>query len=246
MWRYPTLALPSLAPPPSALALHPLEGHAVNMHGEPPIEGHSEGQEQRRVYPPHEVQARLEVSASGLRRLAGIYERTIGPLPRDDRGRVWPEEAVHALEDARALVRESRAVSIEAALRGQEVGGEAEPYPATQKPSLDEINPGAVILEELRRLRELVEEQNRRISELEEAVRTGGRELEKNREHLAKVLDEGEVTQNFAEFNDSAPPVESKAQNETLKSEESTGPEAHEPGFWRRVAAWFGFGVRRP
>jgi hypothetical protein len=88
-------------------------------------EGISEGQEQRRVYPPHEVQSRLAVSASGLRRLAGIYERTMGPLPRDERGRMWPEDAVEALEDARTLVRESRGISIEAALRGQEVRGAA-------------------------------------------------------------------------------------------------------------------------
>ncbi|HVF02791.1 MAG TPA: hypothetical protein VNA27_15815 [Rubrobacteraceae bacterium] len=89
--------------------------------GDSGAEGIPKGQEQRRVYPPSEVQARLEVSASGLRRLAGIYERTVGSLPRDERGRVWPEDAVEALEDARAMVRESRAVSIEAALRGQEL-----------------------------------------------------------------------------------------------------------------------------
>lgn len=128
-------------------------------------EGIPEGQEQRRVYPPAEVQARLEVSASGLRRLAGIYERTIGPLPRDERGRVWPEDAVHALEDARALVRDSRAVSIEAALSGQELEGEAEPYPATQRASRGNIDPGAAILEELRGLREAVDKQNRLLRE---------------------------------------------------------------------------------
>ena len=80
------------------------------------------GPDTRRVYPPAEVQARLEVSASGLRRLAGIYERTVGQLPRDERGRVWPEEAVEQLERARAIVRDQRAVSIEAALRLDQEG----------------------------------------------------------------------------------------------------------------------------
>jgi hypothetical protein len=183
------------------------------MEGERP----PEGQEQRRVYPPAEVQARLEVSASGLRRLAGIYERTVGPLPRDERGRVWPEDAVHALEEARALVRDSRAVSIEAALRGQEVVHDAEPYPATQRPSRDDMDPGAAILEELRALRMLVEEQTRRISELEESVRTG-RELESPQDDQLVAGPE--------------PTVEpSQDQDDT--------------NLWQRVAAWFGFGVRR-
>ncbi len=216
------------------------------MDGEPPIEGQSEGQEQRRVYPPHEVQARLEVSASGLRRLAGIYERTIGPLPRDDRGRVWPEEAVEALEDARALVRDRRAVSIEAALRGQEVGGEAEPYPATQKPSVDEINPGAAILEELRALRALVEEQNRRISELEEAVRTG-RELEASPEAgpaPAPVEPSLGPPPAAPDVSGKMPPVELVPESDA-ETEEPTEPEAHEPGLWQRVAGWFGFGPHR-
>ena len=222
-------------------------------------------QEQRRVYPPHEVQSRLEVSASGLRRLAGIYERTIGPLPRDDRGRVWPEDAVEALEDARALVRESRAVSIEAALRGQEVGGEAGPYPATQRPSGGSTDAGAAIVEELRALRVQIEENNRRISELEEAVRTG-RELENplNSAELNPpvvsdhVLEEGPepspehhpatVAGSEAQAAMSAqvgtaphpPPVPATS------APRETTPESREPGPWRRVLDWFGFGVRRP
>src|SRR5215207_8384443 len=126
------------------------------MDSEPPIEGQQEGQHTQRLFSPSEVQTRLEVSASGLRRLAGIYERTVGPLPRDERGRVWPEDAVHSLEDARALVRESRAVSIEAALRGQELDHEAaaEHFPATQKPSRGDIDARAAVLEEVRGLRE--------------------------------------------------------------------------------------------
>lgn len=194
-------------------------------------EGRGEA-EQRRVYPPAEVQARLEVSASGLRRLAGIYERTIGPLPRDDRGRVWPEDAVEALEDARALVRESRAVSIEAALRGQELDPGTEAYPATQRPSHATADPGAAILEELRALRELVEEQNRRISELEEAVRTGSPSRELEPPTGPDLGGEG-VPDEIA----AAPPAD--AGPEPGQDRADTNP-------WRRVLAWFGFGVRRP
>ncbi len=205
-------------------------------------EGIPEGQgepQQRRVYPPAEVQARLEVSASGLRRLAGIYERTVGPLPRDERGRVWPEDAVKALEDARALVRESRAVSIEAALRGHEVLHDAEPYPATQRPSRGDTDPGAAILEELRALRGAIEEltrreeeHTRRISELEEAVRTG-RELEApgglaGDEESVEVLEE-----------------ETRRSDVLDNPQEEVRPEIRR-GPWRRVLAWFGFGVRRP
>lgn len=235
------------------------------MDHKPPIEGQPEGEEPRRVYPPHEVQARLEVSASGLRRLAGIYERTVGPLPRDDRGRVWPEGAVEALEDARALVRESRAVSIEAALRGQEVGSDAEPYPATQRPPVDEISPGAAILEELRSLRMLVEEQNRRISELEEAVRTG-RELE-NKAPKMGSLNPPVVSHDVSEEGPEPSPEEhpanvagSEAQAAmsaqvgtaphpppvpATSAPRDTPPEPTEQGLWRRMAAWFGFGHHR-
>lgn len=64
-----------------------------------------------------EAAERLGISPSGLRRLARIYEDKRGKLPRDNqRGRVWPEEIIDQLEQARALVHEERAVSIEKAL----------------------------------------------------------------------------------------------------------------------------------
>lgn len=239
------------------------------MEGEPPIEGQPVSSEGRRVYPPSEVQARLEVSASGLRRLALIYERTIGPLPRDDRGRVWPEDAVEALEDARALVRESRAVSIEAALRGQEVGFDAEPHPVTKRPHTDEINPGAAILEELRALRAAIEhltrreeEQSRRIAELEEAVR-GGRELETSEEpantteaaNTTEVLTPIRVSPETKVSIPSDPRVTERvtrelaphAQEDPEFGGDVAGEERTEArtGLWRRVASWFGFGRPR-
>ncbi len=195
----------------------------------------------RRVYPPNEVQARLEVSASGLRRLAGIYERAIGPLPRDERGRVWPEDAVEELERARALVRDQRAVSIEAALRGQEGPPAEDVRDAT--PLLDRggPSPAEAILDELRALRELVEEQNRRIAELEEAVRTG-RELEAPR-------DEPEPPETDADAPEGTETPEAAKDTDAATQREPEGAEEERPeerGVWRRVARWFGFGLDRP
>lgn len=188
-----------------------------------------EGQKPPRMYLPNEVQARLEVSASGLRRLAAIYERTVGPLPRNERGRTWPEDAVEALEDARVMVRESRAVSVEAALRGQELGPGVEVHPATQRPTHDDMDPGAAILEELRALRRLVEEQNHRISELEETVRGEDRELEASTE----------ATQTPSTT------VDTPGEHSPSTAGQGRGQDQPEPGPWQRVLAWFGFGGPR-
>ena len=201
--------------------------------------------EERRVYPPHEVQARLQVSASGLRRLAGIFERTIGDLPRDERGRVWPEDAIEVLEDAREAVQSQRAVSIEAALRGQESPRAShsagtsgvEPH-TTGRGGLQAASPsvdvGAAILEELRALRTLVEEQNVRIAELEEAVRTG-RELE--------ASEGAEPTSDTETHSAGDPTPASPTPVASPEDDREPGPEAKP---WQRVLAWFGFGVRRP
>lgn len=201
----------------------------------------------RRVYPPHEVQARLEVSASGLRRLAGIYERTVGQLPRDERGRVWPEEAVEELEGARAIVREQRAVSIEAALRLGQEGPPGTPVRAGDVPDVAPVqerggpSPAEAILEELRSLRELVEEQNRRIAELEEAVRTG-RELEAPRDR-PQPPETGAAEPEGVE----TPEAARAAHAPTRGSPAAEGSERERPeerGLWGRVMRWFGFGVR--
>ncbi len=190
-----------------------------------------EAPEQRRVYPPHEVQARLQVSASGLRRLAGIFERTMGDLPRDERGRVWPEDAIELLEDAREAVQSQRAVSIQAALRGQELEPEAAPYPATQSPSRAATDAGAAILEELRALRRVIEEQNARISELEEAVRGeagGPRELEAP---VAPTSTESPAVEENPATVAGLDPEPGQGQGDT--------------NLWRRALAWFGFGEHR-
>lgn len=198
-----------------------------------PHEQANQGSDTRRVYPPAEVQARLEVSASGLRRLAGIYERTVGQLPRDERGRVWPEEAVEELERARAIVREQRAVSIEAALRGQE-GPPAGDVPDIA-PVQERGGPSPIegILHELRKLRELLEEQNRRIAELEEAVRT--------RRELEAPPDEPGPPETDAETPEGIETPEATGDTHVTTQGESGGR-----GVWRRVARWFGFGMDRP
>ncbi len=83
---------------------------------------------ERRVYAPGDVASRLGISGPGLRRLALIYERVYGELPRDPKlGRVWPQGAVERLERARADVQAGRAVSVEAALAAIRAGVEAPP-----------------------------------------------------------------------------------------------------------------------
>lgn len=213
----------------------------------------------RRVYPPHEVQARLEVSPSGLRRLAGIYERSVGPLPRDERGRVWPEAAVEVLQEARAAVREQRAVSIEAALRGQDLDAGAPDGVGVPEAPFGGIRansgPAEAILEELRALRELVEEQSLRIGELEEAVRTG-RELP-DAEEAPSVLPEMVPGRLYASPEGSSagePPKSAETAPERPEGAQREGAggegRAHagvrgearvEGSPWRRVRSWLGF-----
>ena len=139
--------------------------------------------EERRVYSPADVAARLGVSSSGLRRLALIYERVHGELPRDPKlGRVWPMEAIYRLERARLDVQAARAVSVEQALADHRAGLEPEraPAPAGVPTGATGTNALEALVGELRALREAVEEQNRlleeqgrRLEALEE-VRGGG------------------------------------------------------------------------
>jgi hypothetical protein len=50
------------------------------------------------IYAPRDVAARLRISGQRVRQLAAVYEQVYGNLPRDERGRVWPEEAVERLD----------------------------------------------------------------------------------------------------------------------------------------------------
>lgn len=83
------------------------------------------------VLTPQQAARALGVSPSGLRRLASIYERERGELPREGPARVWPRAAVVELKHARELVADRRAASIEAALQIEagtvDVSAELEP-----------------------------------------------------------------------------------------------------------------------
>lgn len=66
---------------------------------------------------PKMVAERLQVSSSGLRRLAAIYEGVHGALPKDPMGgRLWSPQAVARLEAAKALVDAGRVKSVREAL----------------------------------------------------------------------------------------------------------------------------------
>lgn len=73
------------------------------------------------VMPPKTAARELGIAASTLRRLAPTYEAVHGPLPWEGDeaggGRLWPAEAVTRVREARALVEEGRAKSLERALR---------------------------------------------------------------------------------------------------------------------------------
>jgi hypothetical protein len=77
---------------------------------------------------PSAAAERLGVSASGLRRLAPIYEKVHEPLPRrgtgdeSKRARLWSTESVERLKDARALVDKGRCKTILEALQALQAG----------------------------------------------------------------------------------------------------------------------------
>lgn len=151
------------------------------------MEGESEA---RRVYASGDVADRLGVSGQRVRQLAAVYEGVRGDLPRNRRGRVWPEAVVEELERAHAAVAEGRSGSVERALRAPEsVAGDAQgaqTYLAASRGARGDTEALAAVVGELRRLSEAVEGMSFRLGELErenrelrEAVGGGtGRELE--------------------------------------------------------------------
>jgi hypothetical protein len=127
---------------------------------------------EQRVFGAGEVAKQLGISGPGLRRLAVVYERVYGELPRDDRGRLWPEEALARLQAARAAVGEGRAASTEAALRAGDDGEVVvvdldRRYPAPSKAADDRADALEKLLEELRLLRGAVEGMSRRLATME-------------------------------------------------------------------------------
>ena len=62
---------------------------------------HTEGEDPT-LLPPALAARALGVSPATLRRYAALWERLVGPLPRDPRGgRLWPKEALARLRAAR-------------------------------------------------------------------------------------------------------------------------------------------------
>ncbi len=71
--------------------------------------------------------AKVDISVSGLRRLAPIYEEVYGPLPRGGRGsgdspRLWPQDAAARLFTARTMVAAGSYRSVRDALLAMERG----------------------------------------------------------------------------------------------------------------------------
>jgi len=114
-------------------------------------------QEPELLIPPKGAAERLGVSASGLRRLAALWEEMYGPIywegEREGGGRVYPEPVVAKLEAARALVREGRSKSIQNALQALD-GGATPPTQALARPGLSDEDVVTALLNELRAVRE--------------------------------------------------------------------------------------------
>lgn len=113
----------------------------------------------------------LGISTAMLRRYAHAYEQVYGKLPRDRReGRLYTEKDVERLRIARALVLRKQAPSLESALRNLSEGSKGQVAPSA--PLIDGSDPYALLVEELRWLREVVEKQNRRLAMMEAMMMT--------------------------------------------------------------------------
>ncbi len=160
-----------------------------------------EDRQPENVYMPADVARRLGISPQALRRLAAGYERAVGELPRDERGRLWPVPAVERLEAARNAVRAGRYASVERALSaGEGSEGVGAPPVPTRAAAVDL----EALKDEVRALREVVEEQSRLLREVvEEQRRVLGEQgerleaVERARELLeaAPVPDVGEAVE---------------------------------------------------
>ena len=115
----------------------------------------------------------LGISKTTLNRLAPIYEQVHGELPRGGRhARLWPLEAIERIQSARLAVKERRAESIEAALRGfytpEALQSFRLPASISEGPLETQASPRALeeLAGELHALREAVEAQNRLLTML--------------------------------------------------------------------------------
>ena len=158
------------------------------------------------LYEPATAAEKLGVSASGLRRLAPIYEAVHDELPRsgkgreDKRARLWPHEAVERLRTARALLEAGRYTTIQAALEALRDGKVSN----TDELTLEASQRGAdvatqqalqVLLDEMRALRGEVAELRtiRGLLERLEATTQANQLVEPETAARVKQLDKAEV-----------------------------------------------------
>src|SRR4028118_364374 len=130
-----------------------------------------EERESAELQRPATVANTLGISTVVLRRSAHAYEQGDGKLPRDRRGgRLYTEKDGEGLRTARASVLRKRAPSLESALRNLSEGSKGQVAPSATL--MDGSDPYALLVEELRWLREVVEKQNRRLAMMEIGLAT--------------------------------------------------------------------------
>lgn len=196
--------------------------------------------EPRRVYTPGDVAERIGISGQRLRQLARSYEHVRGELPRDERGRMWPEEAVEELERARELVRIGRAGGIEQALRGELTTEGEEVHPPTRNPPASDIAAVAELTGELRALRQAVEEQNRLMGAMVSRLEDLEHENQRLREAVSQAPSGRELRgadQTAREAPRLPPDAGDEPPNEDLRAPATAPPDR---GLWRRVRRFLG------
>ncbi len=78
-------------------------------------------------YTPNALARKLGLSTAQLRKYAAAYEALAGPLPRNNRGRLYDRDAARLIETARELVRRRLAEDVPAAVRRALEGTEPPP-----------------------------------------------------------------------------------------------------------------------
>ena len=125
-----------------------------------------EGAEQRLVKTAAAANV-LGIATRTLYRLALIYEHVHGELPRDgSHGRLWPLEAIERIQSARLAVKDRRAKSIEAALRGFDTPEDVASFSGRTLETGASPRALEELVGELHALREAVEAQNRLLTML--------------------------------------------------------------------------------
>ncbi len=163
------------------------------------------------------------MSGANLRRLAPIYERVYGDLPRDARrGRVWPPEAIDHLKRARDAVRAGRSQSVQAALVAERMGEDL--TSAAEGGALPAAGTLAEFVAELRALRRTIEDQNRLIIE---------------QGHRIEALESGEpYTPPARELTEPRESPESSGPTDTPRPGDGGAEASAEPPvrpWWRRI-----------